>query len=444
MEREFQQATSTSTPTSCDVTVIGGGLAGKAAAMHLARAGLRVICLEPGEARRQMVGESLDWSAPALLSDLDLPMEHLVGERFATWKLHVILKTRDGCSEDYVPTPWLAGPPFHIELRTLHVDRIRLDDELLKKTIDSGVTVVKEKVVSVERDGQKIAAVQTDRGNRFSSPWFIDASGFATSLLAREFKLGAIDFGPAKVAMWSYFPVTESIEGTTLHMDPAANEYLDWTWEIPINPELISVGYVASGAAIKAKRESGRTVEEIFLQQLEKFPRFAELLQNKTMGELNVTSFRCRAHHGIAGPNWLIAGEAASMVDPITANGVTAALRQAAEASELILKYRQRATLPWRARFCYNARVMQLAKFFNSGIERIVYEAPVRNRLGMGRSGTVYTSPAWSMNVVYARLQPKGMISTFLFGLGLAVFRFGSWLTYEICKRRNSVTAAAN
>ena len=34
------------------------------------------------------------------------------------------------------------------------------------------------------------------------------------------------------------------------------------------------------------------------------------------------------------------------MVDPITANGVTAALRHAAEASGLILKYRKRGTLP--------------------------------------------------------------------------------------------------
>ena len=32
---------------SCDVTVIGGGLSGKAASLHLARAGLKVICIEP-------------------------------------------------------------------------------------------------------------------------------------------------------------------------------------------------------------------------------------------------------------------------------------------------------------------------------------------------------------------------------------------------------------
>ena len=163
-----------------------------------------------------------------MLKAVGLPMEDLVNTKTATWKRHVTLKSRDGCSEHYVPTPWLAGAPFHIELRTLHVDRIRLDQQLLQLTIDSGVTLVRDKVVRVERDGKKISAVQTAGGARFSSPWFIDASGFATCLLAREFNLPAIHFGPAKVAMWTYFPVPESIEGTTLYMEPISAEYLDW------------------------------------------------------------------------------------------------------------------------------------------------------------------------------------------------------------------------
>jgi menaquinone-9 beta-reductase len=262
-----------------------------------------------------------------------------------------------------------------------------------------------------------------------------DASGFAACFLPREFNLPAIQFGPAKVALWAYFPVTESIEGTTLYMDPVVSEYLDWVWEIPISSDVVSVGYVTTGAATKVKRDQGLSVEDIFRQQLMKFPRFEPLLRAGAENTVNVTSYRSRAHTGVAGPNWLVAGEAASMVDPITANGVTAALRHAVEASRLILKYRKRGRLPFRARVCYSSRILQMAKFFNSGIEKIVYEPPVRNRIGLGRSGTV-TSPAWSMNVVYARMKPNGIFSTFMLSSFLQFFRASAWVFYQMCKWR--------
>ena len=435
LQADTEPISGTLASTSSDVIVVGGGLAGKAASLQLAKAGLSVTCIEPAEAMRQPVGESLDWSAPDLLSALGLPMEELVKTKMATWKRHVTLKSRDGYSEHYVPTPWLGGAPFHIELRTLHVDRIRLDQELLQLTVDSGVTLVRDKVVRVERNGKKISAVQTAGGTRFSSSWFIDASGFATCLLAREFNLPAIQFGPAKVAIWTYFPVPESIEGTTLYVESTRTEYLDWIWEIPVSPNVISVGYVTTGAATKVRREQGFSVEDIFRQQLMKFSRFEQLLHEAPLDAASVTSFRSRAYAGVAGTNWLIAGEAASMVDPITSNGVTAALRHASEASGLILKHRKPGKLPLRARVSYSSRVLRMAKFFNSGIEKIVYEPPVRNRIGVGRSGTVYTSPAWSMNVVYARLRPKGIFSTLFLGLFLGAFRASAWAFYQLCKR---------
>ncbi len=333
--------------------------------MQLARAGLSVTCIEPAEAVRQAVGESLDWSAPDLLKALGLPMEDLVNTRMATWKRHVTLKSRDGCSEHYVPTPWLAGPPFHIELRTLHVDRMRLDQELLQMTIDSGVNLVRDKVVRVERNGKKISAVQTAGGARLSSPWFIDASGFATCLLAREFNLPAIHFGPAKVAMWTYFPVPESIEGTTLYMEPLSTEYLDWIWEIPISPNVVSVGYVTTGCGDQGSSASRDSPSRTSSGSNSQNSRASNsCCARPRLDEPSVTSFRSRAYGGVAGTNWLIAGEAASMVDPITANGVTAALRHAAEASRLILKYRKRGTLPLWARISYSSRSHADGKVF--------------------------------------------------------------------------------
>jgi flavin-dependent dehydrogenase len=428
--------------SACDVIVVGGGLAGKAASLHLARSGLSVTCIEP-EASGQAVGESLDWSAPDLLKALGLPMEQLVSRRIATWKRHVTLQLRDGCSKQYIPSDWLARAPFHVELRTLHVDRTRLDEELLSLATAHAVAFVHDKVVSVERKGNRILSVKTAGGSIFAAKWFIDSSGFAAPLLAREFKLRAIEFGPPKVALWTYFTVRHAVEGTTLYMDSEPSEYLDWVWEIPINPDTVSVGYVTTGAAIKVKREQGLSVDEIFQEQLKKHPHFEPRLTAGPIGPLNVTSFRCRAHKGVAGTNWLIAGEAASMVDPITANGVTAALRHATEAASLILKFRQRGEVPALSRALYSSRILQLAKFFNSGIERIVYEPSVRNYIGLQRAGTVYTGPAWMMNLVYNRFRPRGMVSTFLFNSLIGFFRWSAWVFHQFCRQFRSASGTA-
>jgi flavin-dependent dehydrogenase len=418
-------------------------MAGKAASIHLARAGLSVTCIERPGAARQAVGESLDWSAPDLLKALGLPMEQLISQRIATWKRHVTLQLRDGCSEQYIPSDWLARAPFRVELRTLHVDRMGLDTELSDLAKAQGVTVARDRVVKVERKGNRILSVNTTGGSIFAAKWFIDSSGCSAPILAREFKLRAIEFGPPKVALWTYFTVRHAVEGTTLYMDPEPSEYLDWVWEIPINPDTVSVGYVTTGAAIKVKREQGLSVDEIFQEQLKKHPHFEPRLTAGPIGPLNVTSFRCRAHKGVAGTNWLIAGEAASMVDPITANGVTAALRHATEAASLILKFRQRGEVPALSRALYSSRILQLAKFFNSGIERIVYEPSVRNYIGLQRAGTVYTGPAWMMNLVYSRFRPRGMVSTFLFNSLIGFFRWSAWVFHQFCRQFRSASGTA-
>jgi len=428
--------------TACDVIVIGGGLAGKAASIHLARSGLSVICIEPQE-MRQAVGESLDWSAPDLLKALGLSMEQLVKAGIATWKKHVTVQLRDGCSEQYSPSSWLARAPFRVELRTLHVDRVRLDEELLNLAIAQGAQVFRDRVVGVEREGNKILSIKTAGGSTFAAKWFIDSSGFTAPVLARELNLPVIEFGPVKVALWTYFTGKQAVEGTTLYMDPRRSEYLDWVWEIPINPDTVSVGYVTTGVATKAKREQGLSVDEIFQEQLKKHPHFEPTLTAGPIGPVNVISFRCRVHKRVAGPNWLIAGEAASMVDPITANGVTAALRHAAEASALILKFHKRGEVPTLSRALYSSRILQFAKFFNSGIERIVYEPSVRNRVGVQQAGTVYTSPAWTMNLLYSRLKPRGMVSTFFFNFVIGLFRCGEWAFYQFCRRFKEASGTA-
>jgi flavin-dependent dehydrogenase len=143
------------------VIVIGGGLAGMAACVHLAKAGFQVLCIEHDKDFSEAVGESLDWSAPDLLKALGLPKEYLISEQIATYKRHVILKLEDGSERHYIPSDWLGRPPFNIDLATLHVDRTRLDEALREVVRSHGVETIFEKVVEVEGDGRRVAAVKT-------------------------------------------------------------------------------------------------------------------------------------------------------------------------------------------------------------------------------------------------------------------------------------------
>jgi flavin-dependent dehydrogenase len=425
-----------------DVTVVGGGLAGMAAAFHLAKGGLRVLCIEPEPENRDAVGESLDWSAPELLAALGLPMTRLLNEEIATYKRHVILRLRSGAAEHYEPSDWLARPPFNVELSTIHVDRVKLDGALREVVTAAGVTWLRDKVIRVERLERTVTSVVTQGGVEISSRWFLDAAGSGTSLFPRLFDLPAYEFGPKKVAMWDYFPAPEPLEGTTLNADCEGPFYMSWIWQIPIHPETISVGYVASGEAVGEKRKQGMSLQDIFREQLGNFAELRQLAQSSKAISPRTTSFRCRAHGKTNGPNWLVIGESAAMVDPMTSNGVTAALRHAEEASRIIVRSRNRKYLPWLSRSLYSWRALYMANFFNSGIEKVVYDWPIRNRIGPLRAGDVYTIPAWSINNIYSRIRPSGVTSTILFGMFLATLRFAMNLFYWFCTRSRSAAPA--
>src|SRR5271170_7546890 len=421
-----------------DVTVIGGGLAGMAASIHLADAGLRVLCIEAEPVDSDPVGESLDWSAPDLLKALGLPMEYLLEQGIATYKRHVVLKLRDGSEQHYIPGEWLGKPPFNIDLRTLHVDRGQLNQALREIFLARGIRRISDRGVHVETAGRLLKAVVTAKGERIASRWFLDPSGSGASPFPKIFKLPVYEYGPHKVAMWDYFTVPESIEGTTLHTDGAGLPYMEWVWQIPIHPNTISVGYVSPGEAVKEKRQRGMSVQDIFEAQLKQFPDLQGLVHDPAKEPPRTTSFRCRAFARTAGPNWLVAGEAAAMVDPMTSNGVTAALRHAAEASRLIIQYRNRTGIPRLPAAMYSQRVLSLARFFNSGIENVLYDWPIRNRIGPFNAGDVYTITAWSMNVVYSRLRPQGFVKTTMFRLLLASLRYSLCAFHWFCSRSQS------
>jgi flavin-dependent dehydrogenase len=426
-----------------DVAIIGAGLAGMAAAIHLANSGFKVLCLEGETTTGDPVGESLDWSAPALLQALGLPMESLLEQGIATYKRHVTLRLKDGSARHYIPGVWLGKPPFNVNLQTVHVDRVLLNRALRDIVVAKGVVLVRDKVVRVETSGYTIRSIVTAQDTHVSCHWYVDASGSGTSLLPRLFGSPVFEYGPHKVAMWDYFPVDESIDGTTLHADGAGSAYMEWVWQIPIHPDAVSIGYVSTGESVKEKRRCGMNVRDIFHAQIKRFPDLQGLVPSAAADTPHTTSFRCRVFSKLAGPNWLVVGESGSMVDPMTSNGVTAAMRHAAEASSLLIRFRNRTSLPFLPTSMYCRRIVTLARFFNSAIEKLLYERPVRNSIGPFLAGDLYTIPAWSLNVIYSRLRPRGLFKTLLFSGLTSLLRIGIHIFYALCRWQAPSSAIA-
>lgn len=412
-----------------DVVVIGGGLSGLASAIHLARGGLAVTLLEPQTVMPPIVGESLDWSAPELLAGLGLPMDELIASRAANWKSHIIIHRTDGSKRSYQPGPWLAERPWNVEIRTLHLDRPQIHAMTEAMAAQLGVRTLREKAVSVEQNHDQVTAIQTSLGRRISARWFIDASGAASSFLGRHFQLRSHVYGPRKVALWTHVPVEHEAGGTNLYMLDPGTEYMEWIWELPVRCGVSSVGYVLSGPAMKLKRARGMSNSKIFQEALRTFPRLREAAGTDAATQPCSTSFRCRSYRNTCGPNWIIVGEAASQSDPITGNGVTAALRHAAEASDIMIRYRKRRRIPLASRRAYGLRVVEMGRFFNSLIENMFYQPAVRQQLGVFAVGRVYTVPAWLTNLVYTRIQPNRLSGSMAFTSVLASLRMAVWTT---------------
>ena len=253
-----------------DVLVLGGGLAGLAAAINLARGGMRVICLEPRQSFKNIVGESLDWSAPDLLAALHLPMDELVATGGATFKKSIVLHDLDGRQQSYKPNPWLARFPLNVEVRTLHLDRRYAQMELEQTARAYGVTTVRERAKTVQGSGRRITSIKTSGGRTIAARWVVDASGAAASLLGRHFNLKSVSYGPRKVSIWGHNKDNNESEGTSLYALRGKKDYMEWLWEIPIRPGVTSLGYVAPGIEIKRQRALGLSTAEIFRAQLAK------------------------------------------------------------------------------------------------------------------------------------------------------------------------------
>lgn len=406
-----------------DVVVVGAGPGGLAVAISLARAGRRVVCIDPEPFPRIRVGESLDWSTPALLAALGLPSDILIKEGVGTYKRKIKVEPVGETIFRAQPDEYkfLTQKPFEFEVLTLHVDRTEMDARLFRAAADLGVDFVWDRVTRLEISANQVLACCTEHNGRFMGRWFIDASGRA-QVFARALGISKRVYGAPKVCLWSYFKSPCDYEGTTFFTNGRA-EYLSWIWKIPITPDTVSVGYVGSATDFRGIRGRQPSIRDFLLQKMEQFPGLQSLAFDRSNFRVLTCSWQCYVQNRVSGPNWLLVGESAALPDPLTSNGVTAAFRHARQAAQLLLEAGATHTFPNRQQRAYETNVRRMGHIFNYCIERVIYDPPLRQGISTEVALRVYAHFGYSINALFAKFEPSRSLGLALFGLLLIAVR---------------------
>lgn len=386
-----------------DVVVAGAGIAGLSAAVLLARAGMQVVCVERTPFPRPRVGESLDWSAPALLADLGVPRDEVIASGLGTYKREIRALTLDGDLLVGRPPAWVHRWPFRFEYLTVHLDRHRFDRHLFELARGGGVEFVWDQVAEVEFDGDRIAAFRARSGRQFCADWFIDASG-RRRLVARSSGVELQTWGRSRIAIWSHAEAPMSFDGTMLHLDAGRDE-LTWAWEIPLAGGRASVGAVMPLSDFRSRRESGASAATILEDQLARFGA----LRTGGFGRLegvHTRGYRPYVSSRVSGANWFLVGEAAALVDPLTSIGVTSAIRHASEAAGSIVAAVRVPGDAARAVTGYDRRLRRAAALYNDAIDTLMYRPLLRIPFGIRWASRAYVTLGYGTSSLSGRLDP--------------------------------------
>jgi geranylgeranyl reductase family protein len=300
-----------STVDVLDVLIVGAGPAGAWAAYRLARAGARVAIVDGSHPREKPCGGGI--TARAL---------ELVRPAFAVDRVtSVAIETAAFLHHDReARVPLTSGdcgvPPLVV------AGRRDFDGALLRAAIDAGAEHVPKRVIDI-RPGADSWTIATRTGD-LTARWLLGADG-ANSLVRRRV-LRPFDRADLSIAT-GYFVRNRSSRDIVVEFEDEPAGYL---WSFP-RPDHLAIGIGAqaddtTSAALlaSAARWISRHVGSDTTMERYSWPI-------PSLDEAGL------ARERVAGARWMLLGDAAGLVDPITREGIYFALRSGDLAAEALL-----------------------------------------------------------------------------------------------------------
>lgn len=325
----------------------------------MARAGLDVLLVEKDRFPRDKIcGDAISGKSVDILRELGMLDKLVTGKSVGSWGI-----TLSGPMGDEVTIPFTKD--FDRPIAPGFVStRLDFDQMIFSFAEESGATIWQDtSVTGLLRDGTKVVGIRVNRGDeeiQVDAPIVIGADG-AYSVVVRELGIDQLDEKHYCAGLRAYY---EGVSGFTdrnnieIHfVDESIPGYF-WIFPLPDGRANVGLGMLSSVIKerdIKLKK---------LLDKLVELPQFRDRFKDaKRIGSVKGWGLPLGSKpRTMAGDGWLLVGDAASLIDPFTGEGIGNAIFTGWKAGEWAKKATQSKTYDAKYLSGFEAEVMERLK----------------------------------------------------------------------------------
>jgi len=299
-----------------DITIVGGGLAGLTAAIHLSKIGLKVVLIEKNEyPKHKVCGE--------YISNEVLPYFNWLSLNISELNPSIISKLEFST---------VSGELIHCELPLggFGISRFAFDAFLYKKAIESGCEVIQETVENIVFENDNFT-ITTSSNRVLNSKIVIGAFGKRSNIdqkLNRDF----IQKKSHWLAVKSHYSGEFSDDLVGLH-----NFEGGYCGVSKVENNIINICYLASYQTFKRYKSIEEYQDQVICQNpyLKLILKKAKPLFDKPLS-ISQISFDKKA---VVENHILMIGDTAGLIHPLCGNGMAMAIHSAKIVSQLVGKF---------------------------------------------------------------------------------------------------------